>query len=116
MLALLCWEFLTFQLAPTLASEQEAWMQNLILHASIILILTLSSLAGGMIGFYFLPAVPVIRKRVLIGMGAIDAILSAMLAPTVFISAGSEFAALSALVIASLFTYFGGRVLSNKVV
>jgi len=91
-------------------------MQNLILHASIILILTLSSLAGGMIGFYFLPAVPVIRKRVLIGMGAIDAILSAMLAPTVFISAGSEFAALSALVIASLFTYFGGRVLSNKVV
>jgi len=115
MLALLCWEFLTFQLPPALASAQEAWMQNLIVHASITLTLTLSSFAGGMIGFYFLPTGLVIRKRILIMMGAIDAILSAMLAPTVFISAGGEFAVLSALVLASLIAYSGGRVASNKV-
>lgn len=89
-------------------------MQNLILHVSIILILTLISLVGGMIGFHFLPTGLVIRKRILIVMGTITAILLAMLAPTVFISAGGEFAALSALTLASLIAYSGGRVASNK--
>src|SRR5450830_1861395 len=112
MLALLCWEALTFPLPPDAASE--AWMQNLILHASVIVVLTLSNLAGSVLGFYFFPAGRSIRRPSLMAIGAVYAILAAVAAPIIFISMGVEFAVRCALVLAALCSYFGGRLLSRN--
>jgi hypothetical protein len=112
-LALLgAFELLTFELPRTPLSSE--WKNRAVLHIAFLLCVFGTAFVGSIIGFWLIPANRALRRRSVITLGGVFALIAYLgLAPTVD-SLGILVAAASLLILAAAFSFVGGYAFSRN--